>query len=612
MAKPLLSLTGTSLTFGGDALLQGADLEIKESAKIALVGRNGSGKSTLLKIAAGFVEADSGERFVHPRTTIAYLTQEPAFKDYKTAREYIEANPVLSDGIGAYRIDQLAEELGFSPALELANASGGEARRIAIANTLISDADILLLDEPTNHLDLPTIEWLEQYLRKSKSALVTISHDRRFLEQVTDNCVWIDRGLTRRLSQGFKHFETWRDKTLEEEKLADHKLDRKIVAEEDWVRYGVTARRKRNVRRLGELHELRKRVREKIKPAGEIKFAMAQSDASGKRVIVADEISKSYDMRKIVDGFSIEINRGDRIGVVGANGAGKSTLINLLTGALKPDTGEIKHGANIELISLDQKRASLDPNTRLVDAITDGRGDFVTIGDKRRHVSTYLQDFLFKPEQWRTPVSSLSGGERGRLALAIALSKPSNLLALDEPTNDLDLETLDLLEEILFSYAGTLLLISHDRNFIDRTATSILAQDLENPARWIQFPGGYDDMIAQRGDKKTGKPKQSDASAPSNTARSPEKQAAKAAKPQSKKLSYKEKYALETLPGKIETLAAEAAELESTLAQTGAWERDPERYDASARRLSAVKSELAEAEDQWLELELKHESLSAD
>ena len=605
MATPLLSLSDISLTFGGDRLLNGADLEITAGAKIALLGRNGSGKSTLLKVAAGIIESDGGERFAHPRTRVTYLAQEPEFDNAKTAQDYLSQH--LYHESDTHRIEMIAQDLGFAPELDLSSASGGEARRVAIAGALLCDADILLLDEPTNHLDLPTIEWLENYLRASRSAIVTISHDRRFLENLASACIWIDRGQTRLLRQGFSKFEAWRDKLLEDEKLADHKLDRKIAAEEDWLRYGVTARRKRNVRRLRDLHSLRDQARHKVKPTGDIKFSTATSEVSGKRAIVVEGASKSYDGRKIVSDFSIEINRGDRIGVVGPNGAGKSTLVNILTGALTPDDGDVHHGSNIQLISLDQKRAALNPEMRLADAITDGRGDFVTIGDNKRHVSSYLQDFLFKPEQWRTPVSSLSGGERGRLALAVALSKPSNLLALDEPTNDLDLETLDLLEEVLSAYDGTLLLISHDRSFLDRLVTSVLAQDLSDPSRWVQYPGGFDDMVEQRAQSSSASAKADTTTRARKTkpSREPETKAV------AKKLSYKEQYALETLPSTIAELEAEAATLEATLSAPQAWDKDPDAYNAAADRLSTVKSKLEEAEEQWLGLEMKREALQS-
>ncbi|MBT8473047.1 MAG: ATP-binding cassette domain-containing protein [Marinicaulis sp.] len=604
MAALLLSLKQIALTFGGDQLLTGANLDVEPGARIALVGRNGSGKSTLLKIAAGQIEPDAGERFLHPGNTVAYLPQEPSFGEYENASNYIRQ--FLNDESEEHLIPITAEALGVDPNLSLINCSGGEARRVALAGAIVASPDILLLDEPTNHLDLPAIRWLEETLANKNAAIVVISHDRRFLKTVTNKTVWIDRGVTQTLDRGFAHFESWRDKLLEEEEMARHKAGRKLVAEEHWLRYGVTARRKRNVRRLSELKTLRQSLREEKRPQGRVKFADIETNASGKRVIVADSVSKSFDDRAIVKEFSTEIVRGEKIGIVGPNGAGKTTLVNLLTGALPPDSGDIKIGVNIDLVSLDQKRASLDPNMRLADAISDDRGDFVTVGGSKRHVATYLQDFLFAPEQWRAPVSSLSGGERGRLALAAALAKPTNLLALDEPTNDLDLETLDLLEELLNAYEGTLLLISHDRSFLDRIVTSIITTDPDRAGGWVRYPGGYDDMVAQRGAAPGDKPRATVQSAPKKTsAKKPQPVKSGAAK-----LSYKDKFALEQLPGKISGLEASIAKLKNALEDPDLYERDPETFNKTARRLEAEEQELAAAEEEWLALEIKREAIA--
>ena len=601
MAGFLLSLTDIALTFGGEALFDGAELNVEPGARIALVGRNGSGKSTLLKIAAGLIEPDRGERFVHPGATVRYLPQEPDFSRHETAEDYLHA--ALHDETDAHQIPIIAETFEVDPATPLDSCSGGEARRIAIAAALISKPDILLLDEPTNHLDLRAIARLEERLGASTSALVLISHDRRFLENLTTRTVWIDRGATRSIDRGFKYFEAWRDKLLEEEEASLHKLGRKIVAEEHWLRYGVTARRKRNMRRLAELHTMRKQLRETRRPQGAVKFAALETTASGKNVIVAEDISKSYGDNAVVVDFSVKITRGERIGLVGPNGAGKTTLLNMLTGQLAPDAGTVTLGANVDLISLDQRRASLKPEMRLADAIADERGDWVTVGGGKRHVASYLQDFLFAPEQWRAPVSSLSGGERGRLALASALARPSNLLALDEPTNDLDLETLDLLEELLAAYEGTLLLISHDRSFLDRVADAVITTDPEKPGRWRRYVGGYDDMIAQRG------------SAPGDEARAraptkpPKAQPPRESGPSKPKLSYKEKYALETLPGKIADLEARVADLKAKLADPKLFDRDAEAFHQHAADLEAAEAALAAAEEEWLTLEMKREEL---
>src|SRR5205085_8603119 len=370
-------------------------------------------------------------------------------------------------------------------------------RRAALARVLAPSPDSLLLDEPTNHLDLPTIEWLESELDRRRSARVTISHDRRFLQNLSRSTAWLDRGSIRQIDRGFGAFEAWRDEVLAEEERDQHKLDRKIVMEEHWLRYGVSGRRKRNVKRLSNLHALREARRDWRGAAGNANLAAAEAEKSGRLVIEAKNIGKAYGERNIVDGFSIRVNRGDRIGVVGPNGAGKTTLVNLLTGASPPDTGSIRFGANIEMATLDQHRESLNPKSTLAEALTGGRGDHVMVGDKPRHVVSYMKDFLFAQEQMRTPLEVLSGGERGRLMLARALAKPSNLLVLDEPTNDLDLETLDVLEEMLGDYEGTVILIGHDRDFLDRVVTSVIAP--EGNGKWIEYAGGYSDMLSQRG-----------------------------------------------------------------------------------------------------------------
>ncbi len=602
MAAALLSLSDLSLTFGGDPLLTGADLTVRPRDRIALVGRNGSGKSTLLKIAAGLVEPDSGERFVDPGITAGYLPQEPDFAGFATVGAYVESAIGETDDQGAPQ--RMMSALGVDRQADPGALSGGEARRAAIAHILASAPDILLLDEPTNHLDLPAIAWLEDYLQQSNAALVVISHDRRFLEAVTTRTVWIDRGETRALDRGFAHFEAWRDKVLEEEERDRHKLDRKIAAEEDWVRYGVTARRKRNVRRMRALQELRKTRREERRAPGAVTFTAAAATSAGKRMIVADKISKAYGDKTIVKDFSIEIARGDRVGFVGPNGAGKTTLLTLLTGQSRPDAGTVTLGTNLDMIWLDQRRASLKEDMRVADAITDGRGDWVSFGETKKHVSTYLKEFLFSPEQWRAPVSALSGGERGRLSLAAALAKPSNLLVLDEPTNDLDLETLELLEEMLADYQGTLLLVSHDRDFLDRIVTSVVttAPD-DRPGHWIDYPGGYDDMLAQRG-AAPGAP-----SGPAPQQKKKQTRAAPQPKQPAQKLSYKEKYALEQLPAEIEALEATIAECRELLAKPDLFEKDPDRFAKTAAALEKAEQRLAAAEEEWLALEMRREEL---
>ncbi|TVS00855.1 MAG: ABC transporter ATP-binding protein, partial [Rhodospirillales bacterium] len=435
MAPPLLRLNDIVVTFGGEPLLDGVEMSVAEGDRLCLVGRNGSGKSTLLKVAAGLIKPDRGERFVQPGATIRYLPQEPNLAGHATTLAYVEAG--LAPGDDAHRARYLLDQLGLEGGEDPATLSGGEARRAALARVLAPKPDILLLDEPTNHLDLTTIEWLETTLMGGRSALITISHDRRFLEDLSRATLWISRGVVRRLDRNFREFEDWRDDLLEKEEAERHKRDRKIAAETDWLHYGgVTARRKRNQGRLRALETLRRQHREERREAGSVKITLAQAAASGKLVAEAEGISKSFGGHPVISELTVRILRGDRVGIVGPNGAGKTTLLNLLTGALAPDSGSIRLGANLEAVTLDQQRESLDPDVSLWDALTGGGGDTVFVAGRPRHVVGYMKDFLFAPEQARQPIGSLSGGERGRLMLARALARPSNLLVLDEPTND--------------------------------------------------------------------------------------------------------------------------------------------------------------------------------
>ncbi len=602
MAKLLLNLQNIRLTFGGKPVLDGAELMLADDERMCLVGRNGSGKSTLLKIAAGLVEPDDGEVWLQPGTTVRYLPQEPSFAGFSTVLDYVEAGLGPTDN--PYRCRHYLNELGLTGEENPATLSGGEMRRAALARTLAPAPDILLLDEPTNHLDLPAIECLENELKASRSAFILISHDRRFLEALSNRTVWLDRGAAKRMEQGFAHFETWRDKVLEEEEILQSKLAQRIATEEHWMRYGVTARRKRNVRRVDLLSTLRTERREHVGSLGSVRLTASTGDASGRLVAEARKISKSFDDRVIVSNLDLLMLRGDRLGIVGPNGAGKTTLIKLLTGSLQPDSGTIRLGTNLQLVALDQSRQSLDPNALLADVITDRRGQSVTINGETKHVVSYMKDFLFKPEQARTPVSVLSGGERARLILARELAKPSNFLVLDEPTNDLDLETLDLLQEMLADYSGTILLVSHDRDFLDRVATSILMY--EGDGQWTEYAGGYSDMVAQRGagvDARDMKVAERERGAA----------IAQAAKPQGRrKLSFKEKYALETLPAKMSTLDDELAKLEAKLADGELFTRDPKTFEKTMKRHEAAHTEKTRAEEQWLELELLREELEAN
>jgi ABC transport system ATP-binding/permease protein len=600
MAPPLIQLKDIALTFGGTPLLRGIELSVAPAERVCLVGRNGSGKSTLLRIAAGLVEPDRGSRFVQPGATIRYLPQEPDFAGHATTLSYVEAG--LGPGDDRYAARYLLEQLGLRGDADPAQLSGGEARRAGLARVLAPSPDILLLDEPTNHLDLPTIEWLERELDRSRSALIVISHDRRFLTNLTRSTVWLDRGEIRRIDRGFAHFEAWRDETLAQEEREQHKVDRKIVNEEHWLRYGVSGRRKRNVKRLGNLVAMREARRAYRGAAGSANLAAAEAEKSGRLVIEAKNIGKSYGHRKIVENFSIRVQRGDRVGVVGPNGAGKTTLANLLTATDGLDSGSVRLGANIAMATLDQHRESLDPKATLAEALTGGHGDQVIVGGKPKHVVGYMKDFLFAQEQRGTPLEALSGGERGRLMLARALAKPSNLLVLDEPTNDLDLETLDVLEEMLGDYEGTVILISHDRDFLDRVVTSVIAPD--GSGKWIEYAGGYTDMLAQRGSdltRETAKPavieekKESRPSAPAGASK--------------RRLSFNEKHALETLPKTIASLHALIEKQQRLLDDPDLYQKDRRTFEQASAAIAAAQQKLAAAEDRWLELELLRDEI---
>jgi ATP-binding cassette subfamily F protein uup len=594
---PLLTLRAISLAYGATPLLDAADLSVAPGERICLVGRNGSGKSSLLKIAAGLIAPDAGERYVHPAARVTYLAQEVNFSGAKTAHDYVTAfaDPADTDNVVA----QLLDALGLDPDLETASASGGEARRIALAAALAAKPDLLLLDEPTNHLDLPAIEWLENQLRRYSGALIFVSHDRRFLERLSTATVWLDRGRLRRLDENFAAFEAWRDQVLDEEEVERHKLARKIVREEHWMHGGVTARRKRNVRRVRELAVLRSQLRNATSRPDDARMAVATADGAGKRVIDAEGLHIEIDGRTLVTALDLRITRGERIGLVGANGTGKTTLLQCLIGSRSPDRGRMTLGTGLEIAYIAQQRDELDPSTTVADALTGGRGDHVVVNGSARHVASYLKDFLFKPEQTRTPLGVLSGGERARLMLARAFTQASNLLVLDEPTNDLDLETLDVLQELVAGHDGTVLLVSHDRDFLDRTVTRIVAA--EGAGRWVVYAGGYSDMMAQR---------DAAAPAPAPKAPTPAATAVKSARttetaPRPGKLSFKDKHALETLPGIIDALTGELARLDAELADPQLYVRDRARFDAVTARITAARAELAAVEDRWLLLEMQ-------
>ncbi|EJF91774.1 ABC-F family ATP-binding cassette domain-containing protein [Bartonella tamiae] len=602
MSPPLLHLDHISLTFGGTPLLSNAALSVQVGDRIALVGRNGSGKSTLLKIAAGLMEPTNGEVFRHPSSTIRYLPQAPDMEAFNTVSDYVAAGLGPSDD--DYRVSYMLDHLHLDGDANPKNLSGGEARRAALARVIAPQPDILLLDEPTNHLDLTTIEWLESELNQIRSALVIISHDRRFLENVTRSTVWLDRGETKRLEKGFGFFEEWRDKLLEEEEREHHKLGRQIEREEHWLRYGVTARRKRNVRRLGDLQSLRQHYREYRGPQGVAVMEAAEAQDSGKLVIEAKSIHKAYGDRILVDDFSIRIQKGDRIGLVGPNGAGKTTLLSMLTGTLQPDCGMIRLGVNLEMATLDQKRA-LDERETLAHYLTDGRGDSVIVNGQQRHVVSYMKDFLFQPEQARTPIKELSGGERARLMLARVLSRPANLLILDEPTNDLDMETLDLLQELVSNFPGTVVLVSHDRDFLDRTVTSVVMP--EDNGVWLHYAGGYSDMLAQKKQAnrlETKVEKSSDKKVHEKNAQN--------VQVEKQKLSYKQKYALEQLPLEMAALLDEIKRFETEFSDPSLYTRDEKRFHKLSQLLDEKRLLLTKKEEEWLELEMLREEIEGN
>ncbi|MBW4035267.1 MAG: ABC-F family ATP-binding cassette domain-containing protein [Proteobacteria bacterium] len=593
MAPPLLALQNIRLSLGASPLLDGAEIGVGAGERICLVGRNGSGKSTLLKIAADMISADGGSRFLQPGATLRYLPQEPDVSAFPTVLDYV------MDGLDAetdgHRARGLLDQLGLSGAETTGRLSGGEARRAAIAKVLAPAPDVLLLDEPTNHLDLPAIEWLEAELRGSRAGIVLISHDRRLLEKVSRSIVWLDRGRTNRIDRGFSHFEAWRDEVFEQEARDAQKLAREIVREEDWMRYGVTARRKRNVRRVAELAGLREKKREEKRDTRELQVSASAASLSGKIVMDAKAIDKSFGDQVIIRDLTLRVLRGDRLGIVGPNGAGKTTLLRLLTGQDQPDAGSIKIGTNLAVATLDQQRAALDPARTLADTLTGGKSDLVEVGGESRHVIGYMKDFLFRPEQARTPVGTLSGGERGRLLLAAILAKPSNLLILDEPTNDLDLETLDILQDMLSDYAGTILLVSHDRDFLDRIATSTLAA--EGDGRWVEYAGGYSDMLAQRGERVR----------EAATVR----KAGPVAKRVSEKaaFSFKDRHRLKALNEEIAGVQSRIDTLEATFADTELFTKRPEQFQANMTALAGLHERMGVLEAEWLELEMRRESV---
>jgi len=602
---PLLTLQNIHLRFGSDSVLDGADLVIVPGKNICLVGRNGSGKSTLAKVATGLIDFDEGERFIKPGTVIHYLPQETNFDGLSSILDY--SRSLVRNKDSHHLVDSFLSKLRIDTSKKLDELSGGQAKCVSLVRVLATEPDILFLDEPTNHLDLPTIQWFENELVRSNITLVVISHDRRFMETMSDVTIWLDRGKVRRLEKSFHYFESWRDEIFENEDRLFKKIDKKIASEEIWLRQGVTARRKRNIRRLTSLKKLRKERIETKKRSANVTFSLNVDDSKSKAVIEARSISKSFGDNKVVENFSIRIRRGDCIGIIGRNGIGKTTLLNLLTGYCKPDSGKVQLGKFLEIASMDQNRELLNPKLSLKNVLTGEGGDFLDFHGKSRHVIGYMKDFLFTPEMADMPVNALSGGERARVMLARALAIKSNLLVLDEPTNDLDLETLDLLQEMIQNYKGTVILVSHDRDFLDRVSTSIVFS--AGCGVWQEYIGGYSDVNI----KQT---KESDNETGPNVIKSLTVKNKKLSdrikvkeNTHTKKLSYKDEYALEKLTKKIIELNSKSSVFEKELADTGLYKRDAVHFLSVTRKLEEIKNELVDAENEWLRLEMLREKI---
>jgi ATP-binding cassette subfamily F protein uup len=596
---PLLQLTDISLTFGGDPVFADLSLVVQPGDRVALVGRNGSGKSTLLKVMAGDVEPDQGLRTLSPGTSVGYMEQEPTMAGFATLGDYAisELGPAE-----AWRVEAVAEGLKLRLDAAPDAASGGERRRAALAKLLAEAPELMLLDEPTNHLDIEAIAWLEAELKQTRTAYVLISHDRAFLKALTRATLWIDRGAVRRQEKGFDAFEAWRYKVWEEEDAKRHKLDRLIKSEAKWSVEGISARRKRNQGRMRALADLRDERAGQAKRAGTAALELESGPSSGKRAIEARGLSKAYGETLIVDGFDLRVSRGDRVAFVGPNGVGKTTLLKMLLGEVEPDAGSVKLGSNVEVAVFDQARARLDPEATLWDSLSldpmlgmSGASDQVMVRGTARHVAGYLKDFLFDDRQLKAPVKSLSGGEKARLLLARIMALPSNLLVLDEPTNDLDVETLDLLQDVLGEYDGTVLLVSHDRDFLDRVATQTVA--LEGGGRVEAYPGGWSDYVAQRGSRAAvGEPRKHSTSKSSGP-----KLSAQSDGP-SEGLSYTERHRLDGLPAEMERLGAEIAKLEAFLADPELYAREPAKFAKATEALVERQAKLTAAEEEWLTL----------
>jgi ATP-binding cassette subfamily F protein uup len=585
MAAATLSYEDLGLVQGEGWLFRHLDVHIRPRDRLALIGRNGAGKTTLLKCLADLIETDEGRRTVVPGSKVVLLEQDPDMSGHGTLLEWILAGP---DAPAAHEAAAIADQIALDLSRPVATASGGERRRAAITRAIAKDPDVLFLDEPTNHLDLSGIEWLEEWLNRFTGAFIVISHDRTFLTRLTRSCLWLDRGHLRRAEIGFGGFEAWMEKAYEEEARAAEKLDAKLAIELRWLERGVTARRRRNQGRLAKLQDMRAQRAAMIGGPGAAKLAIAKDEVRSKAVIDADRVSKSYGERAIIRDFSLRIQRGDRIGIVGPNGAGKTTLLKILTGELAPDKGTIERAKTLSGIVIDQQRKLMEPARRVRDVLAEG-GDWIDVRGTKKHIKGYLKEFLFSPELTEAPVGSLSGGERSRLLLAREFAREANLLVLDEPTNDLDLETLDLLQEVIADYEGTVLIVSHDRDFLDRTVTVTLG--LDGSGRVDIVAGGYEDWAKRR--RQSASP----ASKPKAAPLVEQRKTAPSAK-----LSYKDQRDLDRLPGEIERLEAEIAAVEDVLADPGLYTRDPKRFTELTDMAARLRTEKHSAEERWLEV----------
>ena len=603
MVAPILSYEDLGLIQGEGWLFRGLDLYIGERDRLALIGRNGAGKTTLLKCLADLMDTDEGKRTIVPGTHVVLLEQDPVMNGFETLQDWVLGGP---DAPEPHEAEAIAHQLGIDLSRPVATASGGERRRAAITRALAQKPDVLLLDEPTNHLDLGAIEWLEDWLKRFTGAFIVISHDRTFLTRLTRSCLWLDRGQLRRAEIGFGGFEAWTGQVYDEEARAAEKLDAKLKLELHWLQRGVTARRRRNQGRLAKLHEMRAQRAAMLGGAGTAKLALAKDDVRSKTVIDAEEVSKGFGERAIIRDFTLRIQRGDRIGIVGPNGAGKTTLLKLLTGELAPDSGSIRIAKTLSGIVIDQQRKLMEPQRRVRDVLANG-GEWIEVRGHKKHIKGYLKEFLFDPALADAPIGSLSGGERSRLLLAREFARAANLLVLDEPTNDLDLETLDLLQEVIADYEGTVLIVSHDRDFLDRTVTITLG--LDGSGKVDVVAGGYEDWVRKRYEAHR-TPAKAGAQAARSAESSKQPSAPGPRASTGHKLSYKDQRDYDRLPGEIERLEAEVAADEAALHDADLYARDPDRFAALTERIARNRAEIEAAELRWLEVAEKAERLA--